>query len=109
MADQEQKASQKPDRKKRDEDPVGKVYDSRLTKRLAGYLKPYWLQAAVSAVAVSLKSVSDVSGPYLVMVGIDRYLTHDPGTKAHWLSRWLPVDPVRGITDLAALYLGEKP
>ena len=31
--------------RKADEDPVGKVYDSRLIKRLGHYLRPYWLQA----------------------------------------------------------------
>ena len=38
-----------------DEDPVGKVYDSRLIKRLGGYLKPYWWQAAVSSISISLE------------------------------------------------------
>jgi ATP-binding cassette subfamily B protein len=105
MAENEQKQPRKPDRPKRDEDPVGKVYDSRMMRRLGHYLKPYWLQAIVSALAVSLKSACDVSGPYLVMVGIDRYLTDASGAKAHWLTRWLPTDPNRGITTLAELYL----
>ena len=70
MADKEQKKSKKPD-----EDSAGKIYDSRLIRRLGHYLRPYWWQAAVSTLAVSLKSVSDVTGPYLVMVAIDRYLS----------------------------------
>ena len=61
MADQEQKMPRKPD-----EDPVGKVYDSRLMRRLAHYLRPYWLQAAITALSISLKSICDVTGPYLV-------------------------------------------
>jgi ATP-binding cassette, subfamily B, multidrug efflux pump len=105
MADKEQKDPHKPDLRKRDEDPVGKVYDSRLMGRLGHYLRPYWFQASVSAIAVSLKSMSDVSGPYLVMVGIDRYLTNPPGTAKHWLTHRLPADPGRGITTLAGLYL----
>src|SRR5579863_4988311 len=104
MADKERKDPRKPDRQKRDEDPVGKVYDSRLMRRLGHYLRPYWIQAIVSALAVSLKSASDVTGPYLVMVGIDRYLTDTPG-RTHWLNHLLPADPNRGITDLAGLYL----
>ena len=63
----------KPDPRKADEDPVGKVYDSRLMRRLGRYLLPYWWQATVSSIAVTLKSLSDVSGPFLVMVGIDHY------------------------------------
>ena len=34
--------------RKPDEDPVGKVYDSRLVRRLAGYVRPYWIQATVA-------------------------------------------------------------
>ena len=101
MADKEQ---QKPH--KRDEDPVGKVYDSRLIRRLAHYLRPYWWQAAISALAISLKSFSDVTGPYLVKVAIDRYLTGKPGLATNWLTRRLPADPAQGITRLAAIYMG---
>jgi ATP-binding cassette subfamily B protein len=91
---------------KKDEDPVGKVYDSRLMKRLGHYLRPYWLEATVSSLAVSLKSLSDVTGPYLVKVGIDRYLTGTPGPATNWLTRRLPADPYHGITVLATIYLG---
>src|ERR1035441_3399132 len=72
MADKEQKKPQKPD-----EDPVGKVYDSKLIQRLGHYLRPYWIQAAISTVAISLKSLCDVAGPFLVMVAIDRYFPAD--------------------------------
>lgn len=103
--------------RKGDEDPVGKVYDSRLMRRLGGYVRPYWPQATVSSVAVTLKSVFDVFGPILVMMAIDRYLS--PNVKgedatsavAHWLdtssplARVLPTDAYRGITMLAGLYL----
>jgi ATP-binding cassette, subfamily B, multidrug efflux pump len=103
--DREKKERDKRERQRRDEDPVGKVYDSRLMGRLGRYLRPYWLQSTVSAIAVSLKSASDVSGPYLVMVGIDRYLTDNHASARHWLSRYLPADPNRGITTLAGFYL----
>ena len=112
MADEErnkpdkQDKPDKPDPRKRDEDPVGKVYDSRLVRRLAHYLRPFWWQATVSAVAVSLKSISDVTGPYLVKVAIDRYLTGRPGPATNWLTRRLPADPYQGITQLAAIWLG---
>ena len=95
--------------KKRDEEPVGQVYDSRLLKRLGHYLRPYWVQATISTLAVSIKSASDVSGPFLVMVGIDNYFPGSTGSSqqhmAHWLTRRLPADPASGITALAALYL----
>ena len=103
MADEEKK---KPESHKRDEDPVGKVYDSRLIRRLGHYLRPYWIQATVSSLAVTLKSLSDVAGPYLVKVAIDRYLTGRPSPATNWLTRRLPADPYHGITQLAAIYLG---
>jgi ATP-binding cassette, subfamily B, multidrug efflux pump len=110
MADEEKK-SPKPD-----DEPSGKVYDSRLIRRLGHYLRPYWWQAAVSALAVSLKSLCDVAGPYLIMVGIDRYFPKDSGSSlstnllanvlgsTNWLTRRLPADPYQGITSLAAIY-----
>jgi ATP-binding cassette subfamily B protein len=105
MADDEKNKAQKPATQKRDEDPVGKVYDSRLMRRLGHYVRPYWVQATVSSLAVSLKSLSDVTGPYLVKVAIDRYLTGAPGPATNWLTRRLPADPYQGITRLAVIYL----
>ena len=116
MADEQQK---KP--KKSDDEIAGKVYDSRLIRRLGHYLRPYWIQATVSTLAISLKSICDVAGPYLVMVAIDRYFpgvsgsphsapglaggffAHGHSTTA-WLTRRLPADPYQGITRLAALW-----
>src|SRR6185437_3744223 len=90
--------------KRVDEDPVGKVYDWDLIQRLGHYLKPYWAQAIISCIAVTLKSLSDVTGPYLVKVAIDRYLVHEPGAELTWLGRRLPGDPWMGITRLAEIY-----
>src|SRR5579863_10004258 len=126
MSEAEQKLSQSKSKErdprngaaapKTDEDPVGRVYDSRLIKRLGHYLRPYWWQATVSSISVSLKSMSDVAGPYLVMVGIDRYfptdkgrsgaalLSHGGGPTAVLLHH-LPTDPIQGITRLALIFL----
>ncbi len=100
MPDQDQKKT-----KTRDEDPVGKVYDSKLMRRLGHYVRPYWIQAAISTLAVSLKSMSDVTGPFLVKVAIDRYLTGTPSSATNWLTRRLPTDPWTGITELAIIYI----
>ena len=128
MADQEQKQPQKPGSQKDGlqeaapqkpaEEPLDRVYDSRLIRRLGHYLRPYWWQAGVSALAVSLKSVCDVTGPYLVMVAIDRYLAPGPPSAVstnllvhrfgtdNWFTRRLSPDPVLGITQLAEVYIG---
>ena len=109
MPDRDQKKTQEPAKRvpqKRDEDPIGKVYDSRLMRRLGHYVRPYWIQAAISTLAVSLKSMADVTGPYLTMVAVDRYMTGTPSAVTNWLTRRLPADPSSGITELAAIYLG---
>jgi ATP-binding cassette subfamily B protein len=89
----------------------GKAYDGRLMKRLAGYLGPYRMQATISVVSVILKAASDAVGPYLVKVGLDRYLTShasilDGGVPTNWLAKRLSDDPYTGLGQLAALYLG---
>lgn len=88
-----------------DDDVVGKVYDSRLMRRLFRYLSPYKLQAVVSAIAIFFKSGSDVFGPYLVKVAVDTYLAPTPG-KHSWLSRHLSPVPMTGVSEIGGLYLG---
>ncbi|HET7103104.1 MAG TPA: ABC transporter transmembrane domain-containing protein, partial [Terracidiphilus sp.] len=91
--------------RKADDDSVGKVYDSGLIRRLGRYLLPYWWQALISSISVSLKSLSDVAGPYLVKVALDRYLIEKPSLETNWLTRRLPADPTQGITELAVIYI----
>ena len=102
---------------KTEEAPVEKVYDRVLIRRLGHYLKPYWIQAVISSVSVTLKSISDVAGPYLVMLAIDRYFPlgadrHAATSVLHgfgsgqWLTRHLSSDPWVGITQLAEIYTG---
>ena len=115
MADDEK--NKKMESQKKDEDPVGKVYDSRLMRRLGHYVRPYWIQASISSLAVSLKTLCDVVGPILVMIAMDRYLAPNQqgedanSALAHWLdtnsplARVLPTDPFHGITILAEIFL----
>ncbi|HEX4156772.1 MAG TPA: ABC transporter ATP-binding protein [Acidobacteriaceae bacterium] len=95
---------QPPMRPGMDDDVVGKAYDSRLMRRLGRYLTPYKLAASVSAVAILLKSVSDVSGPYFVKVAVDTYFA--PSGPPGWLGRRLSRDPLTGVTELGLIYLG---
>jgi ATP-binding cassette subfamily B protein len=97
-------APEQPSRPGIDDDVVGKAYDSRLMRRLVRYLIPYKLAAAVSAISILLKSVSDVSGPYFVKVAVDTYFapTGHPG----WLGRHLSHNPLTGVEELGAIYLG---
>ncbi len=56
------------------EDDLGKVYDSRLMRRLYRYAKPYtkWLLLALFLAA--LMSGSQILLPYLSKIGIDSYI-----------------------------------
>jgi ATP-binding cassette, subfamily B, multidrug efflux pump len=101
MADeQKQKDTQ------REEDVVGKAYDGRLMRRLLTYLRPYKLPSAISIIAIVVKAVSDVFGPYLVKVAVDRYMTSAPPEHLSRLAHWLSPSPAKGISQLAMLYLG---
>jgi ATP-binding cassette, subfamily B, multidrug efflux pump len=88
-----------------DDDVVGKAYDSRLMRRLLTYLRPYKLQAIISLVAILLKAGSDVLGPYLTKVAVDRYMTDRPPAHPAALTRWLSPNPMVGVTQVASIYL----
>ena len=104
MADEEQNKAKKSARKS-DDDPSGKVYDGRLMRRLGAYLRNYWLQAVIASIAVSIKAICDVTGPYLVKVAVDRYLLAGPHITTDWIARHLPVDPLAGLNVLALIYI----
>ena len=89
----------------KDDDVVGKVYDSRLMRRLLRYLRPYKLQASLSGLAILIKSASDVFGPYLVKVAVDTYFAPVPAGKLSWLGRHLSPVPTTGMTQIGGLYL----
>jgi ATP-binding cassette subfamily B protein len=88
-----------------EEEVLGKAYDSRLMKRLLRYLRPYRWQVAIALVAIVLKAIADVLGPFLTMVAIDRYLApvHE---KPAWLTSWLSPQPLTGIAEIAGIYVG---
>jgi ATP-binding cassette subfamily B multidrug efflux pump len=95
----------KPEEPKRgDDDIVGKAYDGRLMRRLFRYLSPYKLQVSVSAVAIVLKAGGDVLGPYFLKVAVDTFFAPARGNHS-WLGSKLSPDPVRGVTELALIYL----
>ena len=57
-----------------DEDVIGKAYDSRLMKRLLGYLRPYKPQVALALVAIITSAVLQLAPPYLTRLAIDHYI-----------------------------------
>lgn len=57
-----------------EEGKLGKPYDWPLWKRLAGYGRPYLRVIGLSAVLILLLTGFDLTLPYLLKVGIDRYI-----------------------------------
>src|SRR5690349_5315434 len=87
-----------------EEDVLGKAYDSRLMRRLLHYLRPYSWQVGLALVAIVFKAGTDVLGPYLTKIAIDRYLVRTPGaTPGFW--KWLSPQPLTGIAQIAGIYV----
>ena len=57
-----------------DDEILGKAYDARLMARILRYLRPYWKLLAVSFVFLMLQTLSQLLGPYITKVAIDRYI-----------------------------------
>jgi ATP-binding cassette subfamily B protein len=90
-----------------EEEVLGKAYDSRLMKRLLGYLRPYKWQVALALAAIVLKSAADVVGPYLTKTAIDKYLAPTTVRGSHGLlDRFLSSQPLLGIAQIGAMYVG---
>ena len=88
-----------------EEELLGKAYDNGMMRRLLRYLAPYRLQVAVALGAIVLKAGSDVLGPYLMMMAIDKYLAARPG--GHFiLDGFLSAEPKIGIAQIGAIFLG---
>jgi ATP-binding cassette, subfamily B, multidrug efflux pump len=88
-----------------EEEVLGKAYDSRLMKRLLAYLRPYKWQVGIALVAIVLKAVADILGPYLTKVAIDRYLAPSPDAHS-LLGQMLSSKPLVGIAQIGAIYVG---
>lgn len=90
-----------------EEEVLGKAYDSRLMKRLLSYLRPYKWQVSGALLAIVLKALADVLGPYLTRTAIDKYLAsaNASGARSSILDRWLSSQPLVGIAQIAAIYV----
>src|SRR6266446_7312775 len=88
-----------------EEEILGKAYDSRLMKRLLKYLRPYRWKVGVALGSIVLKAGADVLGPFLTLIAVDRYLA--PVHRApSMLGDWLSPNPLTGIGQIAAIYVG---
>jgi ATP-binding cassette subfamily B protein len=53
---------------------LGKAYDARLMARVLRYLRPYWRLLAIAFVFLLLQTATQLLGPYITKVAIDRYI-----------------------------------
>ena len=53
---------------------LGKAYDARLMARVLRYLRPYWKLLAVSFTFLMLQTGTQLLGPYITKIAIDRYI-----------------------------------
>ena len=74
-----------------DDEILGKAYDARLMARMLRYLRPYWKLLTVSFSFLLLHTATQLLGPYLTKVAIDRYIAHQD---------------VAGLDLMALAYLG---
>src|SRR5579863_7881702 len=76
----------------REEEALGKAYDSKLMGRLMTYLRPYRSSVIFAVFLTVLVGPLEVVGPYLFGFGVDKYIV--PGT-----NHALPAsDALRGIS-----------
>ncbi|MGH9573777.1 MAG: ABC transporter ATP-binding protein [Candidatus Acidiferrales bacterium] len=84
----------------REEEKLGKLYDSRLTRRLMRYLRPYKWKVAFAVSLTLLVAGADILGPKLFEIGIDRYvIPAATGSIVHSAA-------VKGLLWVVAAFLG---
>ena len=83
----------------------GKIYDIRLMRRLAGYMKPYWKVAAICLVLVFANSALQIVSPLLTKAAVDRYLVPVPQQGPEFWERFLSHDPWTGLAQIGGIYL----
>jgi len=83
----------------REEEALGKAYDSRLLRRLLTYLRPYKWSVVFAIFLTVLVMPLEVVGPWLFGVGINKYIV--PGANHSVLA----ADALRGIALVSLAYL----
>jgi len=91
---------------KYEEESLGKVYDSKLMKRLLSYVKPYKVWVAASVVLLLIASAAELAGPYLIKLGIDSYISAGDKRGLAWISlALLAVNVVSFLMNYLQVYL----
>ena len=89
-----------------EEEVLGRAYDSRIMRRLLGYMRPYRRLVFFSLLFLLLQSGFQVLGPLLTKIAVDRYLAPSATRIPTPLDRYLPAEPWNGLAAVGVLYLG---
>ncbi len=87
-----------------EEDSGGKIYDSRILRRLLRYLLPYKKGVLAALVLLLFNSAVQVLGPLLTKTAIDKYLVPADPPVSTPIDGWLSVDPYTGLAQIALIY-----
>lgn len=87
-----------------EEEQLGKAIDRHLIRRLLHYVRPYSTIVVLATIAAALQAATQLVGPYLNKVVIDRYLFPTPGAHS-LLTPWLPANAYAGVAAVGILYL----
>ncbi|MCS6952416.1 MAG: ABC transporter ATP-binding protein [Bryobacterales bacterium] len=88
-----------------EEEVLGRAYDSRLMRRLLGYMRPYRSLVALAVALLLVNSLLQILGPLLTKLAVDRYLAPAGSQFSTPLDFYLSADPWTGISQIAVLYL----
>jgi len=79
----------------KDEDILGKAYDSRLMRRLLKYAKPYWAIFAAALAVLMVIAAADLVRPYVIKIAIDEHVTG----YEHPMARFEPGQAPAGVRE----------
>ncbi len=92
----------------REEDVLGKGYDSKLMSRLLRYLKPYRRYVAIALTLLLISAAFGLAGPYLVKIAIDNCIaTSDSAGLSQIALIYLLFLLVQFFTDYGQVYIME--
>jgi ATP-binding cassette, subfamily B, multidrug efflux pump len=57
-----------------EEEVLGKAYDTRLMRRLLGYVRPYGWMTAISLLFILIASLLELAGPLVLAVAVDLFI-----------------------------------
>lgn len=69
-----------------EEEELGKIYDSKLMKRLLTYVKPYIPRVILVFILIIIGACVRLAGPYLTKIAIDDYITEANISGLKWVA-----------------------